>query len=262
MRTSTLIRSLFWRALYMPRGGWRFPDKRFLFAWILPPLQLLFESRNAVIKSMFDFLTPPASSHSYAVQAQAGEQFSQGRAAGRQALMGLVLQHLPSSAKQLQWLELGCCDGLNLMALHSFGVAQLKGVELNASFIAAGKDYAPEFSAHADVRNISIEDHLAHAERTGESTDVTFTCNVLQHVAPSHNEVFPQIAARTRRYIVTVESELQCNAIHYPRDYGRMFGKLGFRQIYAALLVKEAEQLPSGLAWNHLRILEKIDPRG
>lgn len=253
--SSTLIRGIFWRLLYMPRGGWRFPDKRFLFAWLLTPLQRLFESRRASVKALFDFLAPPAASHSYAAQAQASAQFSQGRSAGRQALMSLVLQYLPASAIQLQWLELGCCDGLNLMALKTLGVTQVRGIELNASFIAAGKAYAPEFFALADVCNTSIEAYVAQ----GKPTDVTFTCNVLQHVSPSHNAVFAQIAALTRRYIVTVESELQCNAIHYPRDYGRVFKKLGFREVHASLLVKEAEHLPSGLAWNHLRILEKID---
>jgi 2-polyprenyl-3-methyl-5-hydroxy-6-metoxy-1,4-benzoquinol methylase len=221
----------------------------------MTPLQRLFESRRPMVARLFDYLAPPTASHSYAAQAQAGAQFTQGRAAGRQALMALVLQHLPASAKSLQWLELGCCDGLNLMALKALGVDKVKGIELNASFIAAGRAYAPAFFAQTPVLNTSIEDYFAQSE----PTDVTFTCNVLQHLSPSHNAVFEQIAARTRRYIVTVESELQCNAIHYPRNHGRVFEKLGFKEIHATLLVKEAEHLPSGLAWNHLRILEKID---
>lgn len=253
--TPNLIRSAFWRLFYMPRGGWRFPDIRFMFLWILSPMQILFESPRISFKTLFDFLAPPDASRTYAIQAEVGNQFSQGRGAGRQALMALALAHLPESAKQLQWLELGCCDGLNLMALEALGVEKLMGIELNSNFIAAGKAYAPKFFATADVRNISIEAFCAQ----GDHTDITFTCNVLQHVSPSNNAVFAQIAALTRLYIVTVESERQCNPIHFPRNYGRLFEKLGFRQVHEEFLVEQSGHLPEGLMWNHFRVLKKID---
>lgn len=170
--------------------------------------------------------------------------------------MARVLSRLPEDARKMEWLELGCCDGLNLMALESLGVNKLMGVELNSDFISAGKHYAPDFFSRADIRNISIQ---AFVEQ-GDRTDVLLTCNVLQHVPPSDNAVFVQIAALTRRYIVTIESESQCNPIHFPRNYRRLFERLGFKEIHEQYFVEQSEHLVEALKWNHFRVLERVDP--
>ena len=81
----------------------------------------------------------------------------------------------------------------------------------------------------------------------------------MQHINPQMNVVFGDLARITYRYIVSVEAEDQCNYIHYPRNYQRVFERYGFKQIRSALLQKDSYPgVEEGYLGYTIRILKRM----
>ncbi|QLH84095.1 class I SAM-dependent methyltransferase [Halosimplex pelagicum] len=145
-------------------------------------------------------------------------------------------------------LELGCSSGRHLSHLFDDGFTDLHGVELNPdAFDVMAEQYPDLFEAgtfHADA----IEDVVGDFD--DDAFDAVYSVETLQHVHPDAEWVFDEIARVTGDALVTAEIEDDAadaereerdedpdvNYVRdefplYYRDWGEIFGDLGFEQI-------------------------------
>lgn len=165
------------------------------------------------------------------------KEFTQKRVACKKSFIEHLSGFMPSEAKDMSLIELGCADCANLLLLLKNGFKNLSGVEINGKFIEAGRIYDNDAISRMDVKNVSLEEYLSKPEK---KYDIVLTCAVLQHVNPESFEVFNKIRDICEKYLVTVEAESQCNMIHYPRNYQRLMEKRGFKQLKSSLITKES----------------------
>lgn len=172
------------------------------------------------------FFAPIETSLSYATTVEPSDDFTAMRIVGKSGLMTYIVSQFDVDPSQLSWLEIGCADGANLITLQRKGFADLSGIEINKKFQEAGERF--DGVAFAEIRTScdSIEHFVATCDR---QYDVLFSCAVMQHINPQMNNVFDDLARISKYYIVSVEAEDQCNQIHYPRNYQRVFERYGFK---------------------------------
>jgi SAM-dependent methyltransferase len=127
----------------------------------------------------------------------------------------------------LSVLELGCNCGVNLNALSHLGYDRLAGVEINEAAVDLIPKAFPDLSTM--VWTGSFEDVLPSL--ADGSSDVVFSMASLMHVHPSSHFVFHEIARVARKYIATVDDEDESCGYVFPRDYQRVFERLGFDQV-------------------------------
>ena len=137
-----------------------------------------------------------------------------------------IFERLPIS-KDARILEVGCNIGRNLEGLRRAGYFKLWGVEINAEAVEIMKTQYPELN-HSKVRVAAIEDVIE--DGVTDFFDVVFTMAVLQHIHPKSKFVFAEMV-RITKYLITIEDEHTRSWRHKPRDYGRVFSKLGMVQI-------------------------------
>lgn len=132
-------------------------------------------------------------------------------------LLSLFIDRIP---KDMSILELGCNVGRNLSVLHNAGYAHLFGIEIN-------------WLAAQDVENAivsvgSIESILPiHAQ-----VDVIFTMAVLMHIHPESEWLFPEMVAKTRNFIITIEDGMNHRKTRLiSRDYPAIFMSLGMKHV-------------------------------
>jgi SAM-dependent methyltransferase len=121
-------------------------------------------------------------------------------------------------------VEFGSNAGANLERLRQLGYRRLSGVEINPRAIERMHLAFPDLDA--DVREGAFESVLP----TLDPVDVVFTMGTLMHVHPRSQNVFAEIA-RLGRFVCTVELETASNSYVFPRDYRRVFERLGCRQV-------------------------------
>lgn len=140
-------------------------------------------------------------------------------------LVHLVRQHgdIDSSI-----LELGCNVGRNLEHLRAAGFRHLTGVEISQRAIDVMVRTYPELTASADIRVGTLEDTLP---QIAGGFDVVFTMAVLEHIHDDSARVFGEMVRITAKRLITVEDETSYSWRHFPRNYGRVFGALGLRQL-------------------------------
>jgi len=144
----------------------------------------------------------------------------------------------PQVAPENSILELGCNCGANLNALYNLGYHNLSGIEINENAITEMKRSFPQLAKVAIIAQGSLEELLP--KTPSKSVDVVLTMSVLFHIHPKSNFVFSEMVRVARKYILTLEPEMACCAYVFPRNYRRIFEKLGCPQLKSVMITKEA----------------------
>ena len=128
-------------------------------------------------------------------------------------------------------LEIGCNAGRNLNYLYQHGFVKLSGIEINPSAIDLMKKVYPDMYKNSNITLGSLESTIPLIK--DNAYNVTISMAVLMHLPYDSNFIFKQIARITKDYIITIENErpeILCKT-HFPRDYQKIFGELGFFEI-------------------------------
>jgi ubiquinone/menaquinone biosynthesis C-methylase UbiE len=116
--------------------------------------------------------------------------------------------------------------GRNLYFLWKAGFKNLTGIEINSNALDLLKREFQDMAPEIQLWNMAVEDVIA--EIPANRFDITFTMATLQHIHPDSEWVFQDIARITKKYIVTIEDEKATGQRHVPRDYSKIFSRLGF----------------------------------
>ena len=125
-------------------------------------------------------------------------------------------------------MELGCNVGRNLNELFCSGFRNLSGIEINQNATGLMRKSYPELSK-ITIHNHSIENKIRDFKDS--EFGIVFTMAVLMHIHKDSHWVFEEIARITGRYLVTIEDEKGKARKNFPRDYGKIFEKLGMVQV-------------------------------
>lgn len=139
-------------------------------------------------------------------------------------LVSLVRQFGPAHARVL---ELGCNVGRNLHHLQQSGYSDLTGVEINRGALDLLARHYPDVAATARLIHAPIE--AAVTQFADDEFDAVFTMAVLEHLHPRSKDVFTHMA-RIAPLVITIEDERGKSWRHFPRNYRRVFERLGLRQ--------------------------------
>jgi SAM-dependent methyltransferase len=132
-------------------------------------------------------------------------------------------------------LEVGCNAGTNLNRLRELGFQRLTGIEINPQALAELRSVYPELAEHATLVNDSIETALAGLPN--DAVNVVFSMAVLIHLHPTSVEVFEHMA-RVGRYVCVIELESASNSYVFPRNYRRVFERLGCTELRQATITR------------------------
>jgi SAM-dependent methyltransferase len=135
-------------------------------------------------------------------------------------------------------LEVGCNAGANLEGLREQGYGRLTGVEINDAALQELRRAFPELAAVADLRAGAANEVLAGV--ADDSIDVVFSMAVLLHVHPSSHEVLAQMVRIARRYVCVIEAETATAAYVFPRNYRRVFERLGCTEVRSVTLARSS----------------------
>lgn len=140
------------------------------------------------------------------------------------SLMNLVRElKIPHNSKIL---ELGCGVGRNLAGLRTIGYTNLWGIDISEKAIDFCKKYF--FNLNAYLRVGSIEKLIVSIP--DNCFELVFTMAILEHIHPSSEWIFKEIA-RITKYLITIEDEFIKSPRHFPRSYGDIFTELEMTQI-------------------------------
>jgi SAM-dependent methyltransferase len=177
--------------------------------------------------------------HDYATRYQARSEF----------LVKLLRRHVPTEGRVL---EVGCNVGRNLNAAFQAGYRNLEGIELNSNAIELIKKYFPEMAKVADVHFGLIENFV----RSLGNFECAFAMGVLQHIHPSSEWVFPELAKRAAT-VITIEHEKSFGWRWFPRNYKNVFESAGMQQIEEIECAKLPELAADGLENCTARVFKK-----
>lgn len=135
--------------------------------------------------------------------------------------------------KQDSILEIGCNVGRNLNALFNSGYKNLTGVEISKRAIEESRRQYPHLEV--TLRNSSVEDWV----KEKDEYDCIFSMAVMVHLPYESDWVLKEISKKTRKVLITIEDEENITWKHFPRNYGEIFTKFGWKQIFAEDLYKE-----------------------
>ena len=124
-------------------------------------------------------------------------------------------------------LEIGCNAGRNLNYLYSKGFKRLTGIEIGAKAEEAMKEYFPD--AYKSTKYIVGNAYEELLRLPSSHYDLVFVHSVLVNIAPRWNAIFKEMARVSKSYVLTMESE--GSYLAYPRDFEKMFKKVGLKQI-------------------------------
>lgn len=133
-------------------------------------------------------------------------------------------------------LELGPNAGPNLERLRLLGYGRLGGVEINPAAIEAMKRVHPELRAEITIG--PMEEALPEVPTA--SWDVVFTMGVAMHVHPTSRGVFAQMVRIAGSHVAVVEPETAANSYVFARNYGRVFERLGCRELRSVLITADS----------------------
>ncbi|MBI2617117.1 methyltransferase domain-containing protein [Candidatus Gottesmanbacteria bacterium] len=133
------------------------------------------------------------------------------------------------ASKKASILELGCNVGRNLHYLQQAGFNNLSGVELNEKAIKMLRKTYPDLSKKAKIYHSTIEEKTRLFQKN--QFDVTFTMAVLEHIHPESYWIFDEIVRITDKALITIENEKHVHWSSFPRNYKRIFEKLGMKQV-------------------------------
>lgn len=130
-------------------------------------------------------------------------------------------------------LEIGCNAGANLNRLRELGFERMTGVEINPNALEVLRRVHPELEAGADLVRDSIESALGRLP--DGAADVVLSMAVLIHLHPTSSGVFEEMA-RVARYVCVIELENAANNYVFPRNYRRVFERLGCIELRQATI--------------------------
>ena len=122
--------------------------------------------------------------------------------------------------------ELGCNTGKVIWNLMQAGYKHIDGVEINPHAIDVGRKAFPELNK-VKIVNASIEEVINDLPEV----DVIYSCGVYMHIPPDHEWVFPLIASKARRLLLTTENETETDFFKWGRNYREVFEPFGWKQV-------------------------------
>ena len=140
----------------------------------------------------------------------------------------------PEVTSESSVLEVGCNAGANLKGLHELGFRKLAALEINPSAIDEMRHVFPELSP--DLTLGPVEETLPTLP--DNTADVVFSMAVLIHIHPSSLQVFEHMVRVAARYVCVVEAEAPTLPYIFPRNYQRVFERLGCTQLRSVLITE------------------------
>lgn len=144
-------------------------------------------------------------------------------------------------------LELGCSSGRHLAHLRDHGYRNLHGVEINGDAFDVMRDVYPDLADSGTFYAEAIEDVVGGL--SDDRFDAVYSVETLQHVHPDDEWVFGELARITGDRLLTVENEgaetdgdvnyVRDDVPLYYRDWGRVFGDRGLREIESRRLNRD-----------------------
>lgn len=144
-----------------------------------------------------------------------------------------LIKRIPISDPSI--IEYGCNSGRNLNYLYQKGYKKLTGVEINREAINVLRRNFPDLLNNITLYSLSMEDFIYAVDY-----DISFTMAVLEHIHTDSEFIFERIV-KTSKYIITIEDENSLSYRHFPRNYNKIFTKLGCTQIF-----RESNPVPFG----------------
>jgi SAM-dependent methyltransferase len=132
---------------------------------------------------------------------------------------------LPMLPRESSILEVGCNCGRMLHYLHGKGYGNLTGIEIGRQAIELMREVHPEVYETARILEGDAVKKLRELETN--AFDLVYTRGVLVNI--SDNRIFHEMARVCRGYILNFESE--GSYLAYPRDFPRMYEKVGYKMI-------------------------------
>jgi SAM-dependent methyltransferase len=148
----------------------------------------------------------------------------------RSAFLVEVIRRHAAPAERI--LEIGCNAGRNLDHLFRAGYTRLAGLELSENAVRLLRATYPDMARQTALHVGALEDRV-RGFANGEF-DLVYTMAVLEHIHTDSDWVFGEIARIARRTLVTIEDEREASWRHFPRNYRKVFERLGLRQVEEA----------------------------
>jgi 2-polyprenyl-3-methyl-5-hydroxy-6-metoxy-1,4-benzoquinol methylase len=98
-------------------------------------------------------------------------------------------------------------------------------------------------AGHATIYNKPVEEVIKEFE--DRQYDAVFTMAVLEHIHSDSEWVFEEIVQVSKKYLITMEDERTVSWRHFPRQYKKIFEKVGTKQIEEIQCNKEDHGLGS-----------------
>ncbi len=165
-----------------------------------------------------------------------------------------LYKFMPKLNKDAAILEIGCNVGRNLNYLFGKGYRNLYGIEINPHAIVVGKKH---FQKLFEKAHIYIGEAQGEIDKLPDGgLDLIYSMVVFQHIPDDSNELFSKVAKKVKKYLLTLEDETHFTQRHFPRNYQKVFGKLGLRQIKSTPDIPGKEYEFKGFM---ARLFEKVD---
>ena len=194
---------------------------RSLYIFFLQCRQKLFYRKNLDV--IHDYWKEPNDGHnnpkSYVIN-QKGHKNSKN-------MVSLIKELITTDGKIL---EIGVNAGRNLSHLYSEGYKNLFGIEISKNALNEFERSFGDCYKNSNIINDSVENAIINID--DKSIDVIYTMAVLQHIHPKSEWIFEHMSRICRGYIITFEDEFWVSDRHFPRDYKKVFEKVGMRQLY------------------------------
>lgn len=128
--------------------------------------------------------------------------------------------------KDWTFLEVGCNTGKVMAALIEAGYKNISGIEINKHAIEIGQ------KAFSVLKTVSITcAPLEDVIRDIPEVDMIYACGVLMHLPHELDWVFPVIASKARKLILTTENETETDFFKWGRNYREVYEPLGWKQV-------------------------------
>lgn len=162
-----------------------------------------------------------------------------------------LYKFMPRLEKEAKILEIGSNVGRNLFYLHKQGFKNLQGIEINRYAVKVGKEIYPNL--YKSCKIYIGEGQKVLPKFADNSFDLIFTMATLQHI-PDSKVFFTEIIKKTRKYLLTIEDETHITQRHFPKNYKKIFEKLGLKQIKSIKNIHSPDEAFTGF---HARLFIK-----
>ncbi|MDP2943351.1 MAG: class I SAM-dependent methyltransferase, partial [Candidatus Omnitrophota bacterium] len=141
-------------------------------------------------------------------------------------LLNLAKRYIEEGQKVL---EIGCNVGRNLNELFLSGFYDLSGVEISKNAVEMMRKAYPDMAGKIKIYNGAVESFIEDFK--DNSFDLVFTMAVLEHIPTESEFIFSHMARIAKKNLITIEDERGLSWRHFPRNYKKIFEKLGLKQI-------------------------------